>query len=311
MRLRCQLACVVLSALCSSQGGCGEAGGDGEEHTVRELHGPLAISCVHAGDRAYLVDRGQQSLLAIDRANGAIHVISAGFWTGTGPALGNPSALAVSADATNSFVVADQSLLQVNLLTGMRTLLRENMPLAFTDLPISALALSSDGARLFALDPQRGLLTLPVDGSNERVLSTLNASRGANATGFDVQGNTIWVSEYGGDALTALDANDGHVLRTLRPPLGLTPNDLVARADTLWVLGGGGGAGRGLWRVELDSERYTHVSGEGRGAGEPFGVPQTFCIADATNEAWVLDSIAGRLWIVDLTTGDRAALVEY
>ena len=126
-----------------------------------------------------------------------------------------------------------------------------------------------------------------------------------------MQGDTIWVSAAAFNSLTALDAHDGHVLRTLLTPPELTPNDVIARGNTLWVLGGSGGAGRGLWRVELDGERYSLVSGDGHGAGEPFGVPQTFCIAETTNEARVLDSIARKLWIVDLTSGDRTVLLSY
>ncbi len=302
MRLRRLGSCIALLSACLAAAACD--GSDEVSRTLDELQIPRGINCIPAGDKAYLIDRGQSSLVSINRQDGGLFAISSGTWVGKGPALSAPSALALDPDAESAVVFADSALLQINLQTGARSLLRKNNATR----PIRSVA--SSGQSLYALDLGRGIVELARDGTTERVLTPWAPTRGEPQS-LSAGGASLWVAAVAVDGLTEVDTRDGRVLRTLQPPLDLTPIDVLARDGALWVLAGGSGDGRGLWRVDPAAASYTQVSGGVHGVGEPFGVPTSFCIADATQEAWVLDATAKRIWIVDLATGNRTVLLGY
>jgi hypothetical protein len=313
--LGCLIGCgvfvwsVVATSACSSS--------EGRSREVAALLEPLRIACQDDGRRALVIDRGY-ALVSVERNTGDLRAVSEGSWLGAGPQLWAAQQLTLLADGMHANVLTSQNVLQVGLHDGDRSAL---VDLGTTTGPRlqepTAMASSADGTRLLVSDSALGVIEIDPAAKTTRLVSSLHAGLQGQfglPTAIAVRGTEAWISEAFRESLSLIDTQSGAMLRELPLPApGLNPVDLAWLDDgnTLLVLAGSGGAYRGVWRVDLQSEEFEHVSGDGHGSGPQLGVPGTFCVPRAGREAWIIDTIAKQLVIVDLATGNRDVLSSW
>ncbi|HJL17464.1 MAG TPA: hypothetical protein RMH99_17475 [Sandaracinaceae bacterium LLY-WYZ-13_1] len=269
---------------------------------------PAGLAYDAARDRLIVVDEGLDTVLAVTRATGDRVELTGGLGV-----LDRPEDVAVLGDA--AFVVdgGNDSIVEVDLVTGTRAILADDTTGAGPDLAsprgiavagsgASAVLLVADGWRddLFEVDPETGDRSRPREGVVPGLV-------GATDAVADASGDTVWVAGLSPARLWTVDRAAG--TRSPLPTPGLPagpavaePSDVVADA-TLGRLYVGDRAGARVVEVTLASGAR-RVLVAAAASGPTFDVVQGLAldaagdrlfIAGSARDVFAFDRVGGGL----------------
>lgn len=266
-----------------------------------------------AGDRALILDRELEVVLAMDLTTG-IRTELSGPSVGTGVSLGRyPDALAYDPSNDRAYVMADDVLLSVDLATGDRSAvtpsendLRTVGNLAFDGVNNRVLATAVFDDRVVAVDPSTGQISElsgaamsgpPLDFPRDIVI--------------DADNNRALVGNHNPFELIGVDLSTGE--RTLLSGSGVGSGPSVSGTTPSLTMDSAGGrvfaatqAGQVVYAIDLATGDRTVVSNSSTGAGS---LPRSILgLAHDPDGARLLavDRIVDVVWAIDIATGDRS-----
>jgi DNA-binding beta-propeller fold protein YncE len=294
-----------------------EARKPGAEH-----QGFMDVALDPAGDRAFVLDFGLQSVIEIGLP-GARRVI-ADASTGSGPVLMQPVSMVLDA-AGNRLLVLDGTLgalVAIDLASGARAVLADASTGAGPALGAgNDMALDVAGNRVLIADPwleNPGLVAVDLATGDRAVVSSATAGAGPElfhpqAVVVDAAGNRALLHDVGGGALLAVDLATGD--RTViaddatgeGPALGATSGmaldaagNRVLMADRAW---------NGLLAINLTTGDREIVGGVTVGTGPALEGATDLAFDMARSRIVVFEEPLAALLTMDLATSERQRML--
>jgi hypothetical protein len=265
------------------------------------------------GNRDQLVFTSSTSLsvITIDLRNGDRSILAD---------IGNtPGRVAIDANTDRAALIIGNTLSELDLGTGDRTLLSANTgPGTGTDFAFVAdVVVDFANNRAAVLDGGAGLLSVALDSGDRSIISDSTTGSGpmwgfADALDVDLPADVGYVVDDADTAVYSVDMSTGdRAIVSDNANIGMGPNisfpnDLKLDVAANRALIVNRGAGPNFMVVDLTTGDRAMISGAGIGSGPSFQSPHYVALDLANNRAFIYDLAVTAVLVVELSTGERA-----